>query len=318
MRVKFMQVLIADDCPTTRNVLKKFLVKWGYDPVTAEDGEQALTQLTEDNAPRLAILDWNMPRVEGPVVCQRLRDSNLERYTYVIFLTAKEGEENLAEAMKSGADDYVTKPVSELELKYRLEAGRRVIELQDRILKSQRKIDVLSTHDLLTGVLNRASVFDRLKQELDRSRRKQSPVGIMTVQSNDLKATNEQLGRDAGDELLTEVGARLNQVIRTYDHVGRLEGGRFIIILPDTDREQTRKTTDRVLQALAANPLCVAGKPIVPSFNIGVCNSLDIGYDFEALLSGVDDATEQARESTDRIHYFVNPADSQSSRQASI
>jgi diguanylate cyclase (GGDEF)-like protein len=187
-----------------------------------------------------------------------------------------------------------------------------VIELQDRLIKSQRKIDVLSTQDLLTGVLNRASVFERLRQELDRSQRKSLPVGIMIVQANDLKPINEEHGREAGDQLLAELGHRIKRVIRTYDSAGRLKGNQFAIVLPDTNRHQAQKAADRVIQALTSTPICIDGNSINAAIGIGASNTLDVGYDFDVLLSNVDEAIAATKRGEECVQFalhdtFVGP-----------
>lgn len=136
-----IDVLFADDCPTTRSIIRKSLCEWGYTPFLATNGEEALEMLLAPEGPRLAVLDWTMPILEGPEVCRRLREvQDPDRYTYVIFLTAKTADEDLAHAIAAGADEFVTKPVKETDLNFRLANGKRTIELRDELVRARSEI----------------------------------------------------------------------------------------------------------------------------------------------------------------------------------
>ena len=127
-----MRILIADDNLVFRSVLQAILTQWGYDVVVASDGGQAWRLLQAEQAPRLAILDWMMPGLDGVEVCRRVRAARSLPYTYILILTAKSQCNDLAAAMESGADDYVTKPFKSVELRARLRAGRRILDLENQ------------------------------------------------------------------------------------------------------------------------------------------------------------------------------------------
>jgi two-component system, cell cycle response regulator len=128
-----MRILVAEDNLVFQWGLKAMLTQWGYDVVVASDGEEAWRLLQNEEGPRLAILDWMMPGLDGIEVCRRVRASKHLSYTYILILTAKTESEDLVTAMEAGADDYVTKPLKSGELRVRLRAGRRILELQDRL-----------------------------------------------------------------------------------------------------------------------------------------------------------------------------------------
>src|SRR5271154_2606775 len=119
------RVLIADDDPVSRRMLESFLAKWGYETITAADGLEALRILQSPGAPRLAVLDWMMPGMEGPQVCQRMREHPDWPYVYVLLLTARSEKTDLLGGLESGADDYLTKPFDSQELRGRLQVGHR-------------------------------------------------------------------------------------------------------------------------------------------------------------------------------------------------
>jgi len=135
-----MRILVAEDNPVLQRVLQSMLTQWGYDVVVASDGEEAWRLLQDEEGPRLAILDWLMPGLDGIEVCRRVRSANQLDYTYILILTAKTGSEDLVVAMDAGADDYVTKPFKSPELKARLRVGCRIIELQERLQFSRRPV----------------------------------------------------------------------------------------------------------------------------------------------------------------------------------
>ena len=125
-----MKILVADDSLFYRRALETAVVRWGYEPVSARDGAEALQILQGDHSPRLALVDWMMPKMEGVEVCQRIRAMEKPEPPYIIILTAKGGTENIVRALESGADDYVTKPFDLDELQARIRVGRRIVGLQ--------------------------------------------------------------------------------------------------------------------------------------------------------------------------------------------
>ncbi len=133
-----MKALIAEDNPGFRLALEKLLEKWGYEAVAAANGKQALEVLSRDDPPRLAILDWMMPELDGVEVCRRVREQNREPYIYILLLTAKDTAQELIEGMEAGADEYLRKPVNTHELRVRLRAGRRIIDLQEELVRAPR------------------------------------------------------------------------------------------------------------------------------------------------------------------------------------
>lgn len=123
-----MKVLIAEDNAIWRQLLKQNVLSWGYEPVVAEDGQQAWNILQLPGAPRLAILDWQMPNLDGIDVCRRVKSSQTLPFTYVVLLTSRDAEEDMVEGLDAGADDYLTKPIEPKILRSRLAAAQRIVE----------------------------------------------------------------------------------------------------------------------------------------------------------------------------------------------
>ena len=134
------RILIAEDHYVSRHLLERNLTNWGFQVVTAEDGEAAVRILESEDAPPLAIVDWMMPRMDGLEVCRRVRALKDRPYIYLVLLTAKSHKEEIATGLEAGADDYVIKPFDPDELRARLKVGQRVVELERTLA---RKIDDL-------------------------------------------------------------------------------------------------------------------------------------------------------------------------------
>ncbi len=125
-----MRLLLADDNHFYRLALEATLRQWGYEVTSVADGAAALEVLLSEDAPKMAILDWMMPKLSGPEVCRQVRERHRPEPTYIIVITAKGGKQNIITALEHGADDYVTKPCDREELQARLQVGRRIVSLQ--------------------------------------------------------------------------------------------------------------------------------------------------------------------------------------------
>jgi len=219
------RILIADDSVVSRHLLDATLRKWGYDVVVACDGTEALSYLQRPDAPKLAILDWVMPGLTGPEVCSKVREqANGSEYTYILLLTSKSLKEDLIEGMEAGADDYITKPFDQHELKVRLRAGTRIIDLENELVRAREALREQATKDSLTLLWNRSSILDILDRELIRGQREQRPVAVLLADLDRFKSVNDTYGHFAGDAVLREFTRRITGSMRAYDAMGRYGG----------------------------------------------------------------------------------------------
>lgn len=134
-----MKILIAEDDAISRRILEKTLTNWGYSVVVTNDGNSAWEELKSGNY-RLAVLDWMMPGMDGVELCNRVRELKSDNYTYLILLTAKSQKTDIVKGLQSGADDYVTKPFDHEELKSRIQAGKRILFLEEQLAKQVQEI----------------------------------------------------------------------------------------------------------------------------------------------------------------------------------
>jgi CheY-like chemotaxis protein len=138
-----MRILIAEDDRISRRLLERKLASWGYEVVSCTNGAEAWQALHRDNAPSLAILNWMMPGMDGVEVCREIRKQKPPAYTYIILLTARDRKRDIVEGIEAGADDYVTKPFNPHELKVRIRAGRRILEMQGELMQREKLRGVL-------------------------------------------------------------------------------------------------------------------------------------------------------------------------------
>ncbi len=127
-----MKVLVADDSPISRHLLEVSLSSSGYETQLVADGAEALRVLEQEDGPKLVILDWMMPHMDGVEVCRAVKNRTAGPYVYIILLTAKGHQEEINEGLEAGADDYVIKPFDLQELKARLRVGKRILELHEQ------------------------------------------------------------------------------------------------------------------------------------------------------------------------------------------
>ena len=149
-----MRILIAEDDATSRMILKSILTTWGYEVVETLDGTEAWQALEEEDAPRLVILDWMMPGMNGEEICRKLRETQPLRSIYIILLTSKGEKEDVVEGLEAGANDYIRKPFDRPELRARVRVGERVLELEAALAERIRALqDALAHVKTLQGLL---------------------------------------------------------------------------------------------------------------------------------------------------------------------
>ena len=126
-----MRILIADDDNIIREILFRSLSLWGYEPETVSDGDEAAAVLLSDNRPRVALLDWEMPGVNGLTLCQRNAARRNLRPTYCILLTVHSTANDISKGLEAGACDFLAKPLHHLLLRRRLAVWRRLVEVEE-------------------------------------------------------------------------------------------------------------------------------------------------------------------------------------------
>ena len=163
-----MKILIAEDDPVSATLLQTLLTQWDYEVVITENGDDALSVLSADDGPSLAILDWIMPGLSGPDVCRKVRSASTSRPLYLILLTRLGKRDNIVEGLEAGADDYLAKPFDAAELRARVQAGRRVVNLEGELHDRVRELeDALANVKQLQGLLPICSYCKKIRDDQD-------------------------------------------------------------------------------------------------------------------------------------------------------
>jgi two-component system cell cycle response regulator len=295
-----MRLLIADDSIVSRHLLEATLRKWGYEVAVACDGLEAWEILQGENPPRLAILDWVMPGLTGPEVCKRVRESSRGKeanYTYILLLTSKSQREDLIEGMESGADDYLTKPFDQHELKVRLRAGTRIVDLERELVSAREELREQATKDFLTRIWNRSSILDIFQREMTRAERERRALGVVLADLDRFKNVNDSHGHFAGDAVLREFTRRMSASMRPYDAIGRYGGEEFLILLPGCDEHCTAAQAERLRLALASEQMLLNESRLTITASFGATSWRPGPGDTtpESLIRIADDALYMAK-----------------------
>lgn len=292
-----MKILVAEDDPITRRLLEARLTQWGHEVVARGDGVQAWETLSSNDAPRLAILDWMMPGMDGVTLCRELRKLEKPQYTYIILLTAKTGKQDVIEGLEAGADDYIMKPFDAHELKVRVRAGSRIVSLQQELISALEVSEYQASHDALTGLWNRRAIIDVLKRELARCEREDVSVGVIIGDLDHFKRINDSWGHLAGDAVLREVAKKLASSVRPYDAVGRYGGEEFLIICPGVDLECIQGVAESFRVRLTESPLVTSEGllDVTMSFGATSADGREEG-DADSVVGCADRALYRAKE----------------------
>jgi two-component system cell cycle response regulator len=291
-----MRILIADDELMSRKLLQKTLERAGYEVTAVENGRLAAAQLCPANGPRLALLDWVMPELDGPGVCSEVRKRKEQSYVYMILLTSKESKEDVVAGLESGADDYLTKPFDPEELKARLRTGLRILDLEDRLVEAREEMRFQATHDGLTTLWNRSMIVDLLRRELARSQREHFSTAILMCDLDHFKNVNDTYGHLVGDDVLRETAKRLLASVRSYDFVGRYGGEEFLVVLNNCNPSYAFARAQEICKAIAQKPVLSTSGPVPITMSLGLLLNQEWGRrPVEELLHEADTALYAAK-----------------------
>jgi diguanylate cyclase (GGDEF)-like protein len=289
-----VRILIADDDVTSRLVLAGVLKKHGHEVVVTVDGAEAWDALQRPDAPRLAILDWVMPGLSGVDVCRRARTIESDQPPYIILLTSRGQKTDIVTGLEAGADDYLAKPFDPGELLARVDVGRRLIELQARLIEARDALSHEAMHDPLTGVLNRRAFGSALSRELSRKRRNNNVLAVGICDIDHFKQINDTYLHQTGDEVLCGLVRIMQGNLRGHDVLGRRGGDEFVVLTEHAREDGAAILYERLRAAIADNPIQTGAgiMPITISFGVKIWAD---GETEEELLAAADAALYQAK-----------------------
>lgn len=288
-----MKILIADDDGISRKMMAMMLRKMGYEVESSTNGRDALDKLSNPDGPRLALLDWMMPEMDGPEVVRSLRAANGQQYVYAILLTSKNSQEDLVEGLDAGADEYLTKPCNSDELKARLLTGERILRLEDKLVAAREEMRFKATHDALTSVWNRGKILEALDHALGDA----ESLAVLMCDIDHFKAINDRFGHLVGDEVLREVARRLRGGVRANDLIGRYGGEEFLVVLNGCDPPRLLERAERLREVIAGESFRTEAGEVSFTVSIGAVavERQDRGAPGGLILNLADAALYQAK-----------------------
>jgi diguanylate cyclase (GGDEF)-like protein len=292
-----MRILVAEDDHLSRLMMQRMLQTFGYEVILAADGRRAVEILSEPDGPRLALVDWMMPELDGVELCREIRSHRDGSYIYILLLTSKQNSEDIVAGLEAGADDYITKPCQPAELKARLHTGRRILSLEQKLIDAREEMRFQATRDGLTGLWNRSSILTRASSELQRSLTHGRPFSLLLCDIDHFKAINDTHGHLVGDLVLKEVADRLSSAVRPYDAVGRYGGEEFLIVLRDYEHTALADRADQIRSKVASTPVRFQNGELSVSVSIGAVHNTGVQSDLplEKLLARADAALYRAK-----------------------
>jgi two-component system cell cycle response regulator len=266
------RVLIVDDDPLTREHISTLVQNAGFEVLVAESGRDALLQLRRDYCP-IVISDWQMPDMDGVQLCRAIRDESFPGYVYLMLLTARDAQQDILHGLDAGADDYLTKRITEAELVARLRTAKRIVALEQSLRENLEEKRRQATTDALTGANNRHYFDKHLGRELKRVRRFGGWLSVLLLDIDLFKSINDQFGHGVGDEVLVHFAERVRAGLpRDYDWSARIGGEEFAVVLPQTDVTGALVVAEKLRQYVASAPMMTAAGPMNVTVSIGVAS----------------------------------------------
>jgi diguanylate cyclase (GGDEF)-like protein len=293
-------ILLAEDDPVTRMLMTRFLKKAGYEVDAVANGSEALDKMTKRYYPML-VTDWEMPEMDGVALCKAVRNMQLDGYVYALLLTARDAKEHIIAGLEAGADDYLIKPVHEAELIARLNAGRRILGLEQSLRAANQRNRILSITDALTGAYNRRYLMEQLPRELERCRRYAYPLSVLMCDIDHFKQINDARGHAAGDEVLQQFAARAQKSIRiNSDWVARYGGEEFLIVLPETAHEGAVAVAEKIRSLISLTPFATRAGDAAVTASFGIASTgpsgPDISLKVDAIIRTADECLYRSKQ----------------------
>ena len=291
-----MKILIADDSPVYRHLMKQAVSGHGYRLIIAANGNDAW-RLFEEHKPEIVLTDWNMPGFEGPELCRQIRQSERKAYCYVILITSQSDKKRVVEGLAAGADDYLTKPFDEGELLARVAVGHRIIALQRQIEFKNARLEELALTDELTGLPNRRAIEQWAVREISLAERHHFSLWMVIADLDHFKDINDAFGHNVGDLVLRGFADVLRTNTRQSNMCARFGGEEFLMMLSHADLKSTIIAVDRVRAEFQRRKFMTRSGTVEATASFGIAGlERGVAMGFEQLVSMADRALYRAKQ----------------------
>jgi len=291
-----MKILALNNDPMERTVIQQLLMHVGHELIWADDSETAM-QLLQEGEVRFVLADRTTTDMDGKQFIKRVRDAEPPYYIYILLMTDQIEEIDNA-TPRTGADDYLQKPINPLELKSRVRIGQRILNLGDSLVAAKDTMERVAMYDTLTGVLNQKAFLILSRGELERARRGQSPFSMIAMDIDNFKAINDKYGENIGNDVLVVMAKAMREKSRPYDGMGRYEADLFLISLPGVIGLDAEKIANRILKGIFnTNISLLDGTELSVSVSAGIvcATRINAATEVEALLQTAKEAVAHAK-----------------------
>ncbi|GAA5316413.1 MAG: diguanylate cyclase [Candidatus Pelagadaptatus aseana] len=264
------KILVVDDIEDNIKLLSFDLEDDDHQVITATNGKECLL-LAETEKPDLILLDMMMPIMDGKETLTHLKQDDALKEIPVIMVSAKDGDDDVIEALDIGAHDYVAKPFIYPVLAARMRSALRLKASQEKLMEANQLLEKLASYDSLTGAYNRRQFFNLAKAEFSKTVRSQQPLSIIMLDIDHFKSINDTYGHAAGDQALIDLTKTCKEICRTSDIISRFGGEEFVICCPSADLHGAASLAERLREGIAAMTLkAEAGKTFKFTASFGV------------------------------------------------
>jgi two-component system, cell cycle response regulator len=288
-----LSVLVVDDDPDVSAMLEALLTNAGYRVVAARSVFMALEALAEETFP-IVVIDRGLEDGDGIRLCREIRQSSSPGYVYIILLTARDSREDVVAGLQAGADDYLSKSVSESELIARLNTASRIVRLERSLRETLSERTKVTTTDVLTGGHNRRHFVKQIGRDLEKALQARRPLSLLVIDIDLFKPLNDRHGHVAGDELLRQLSNRVRFALpHDEDWIARIGGEEFVVVLPNTDLRNAAAIGERLRTAVHATPFHVAGVDVSITISLGAASLATLDPDEEISAQALLDQADQ-------------------------
>jgi len=266
-------ILLADADPGSSTHLRELLESWNYQVEVIADGAAAFKRLNNPQSPALAIVDYELPSMKGFEVIAETRRRARQQAPWLMLMSAAADLEKIEMATKAGVDDFLLKPVNEMDLLVRLRTAERVQHLYHELQEQMQAVRFHASHDSLTGLLNREAMMRLLFQETDRVQRMRTPLTLMIIDLDKFSEINTEFGYGTGDAVLREFTQRLRRYLRSYDIIGRCGEDEFLVGLPGCLADQAAVMAERLQTTILEKPYHIHRDVLTVTASIGIATS---------------------------------------------
>jgi diguanylate cyclase (GGDEF)-like protein len=327
-----LKVLVVEDSKIVRTVLCKYLGQMEIQHIfVAENGQEAINIFRREN-PDIVLLDGLLPDIDGFEVAKQIRDiekmlfeiEGRKSWAPIIFLTSMDNDEDLARGIQAGGDDYLKKPVSLIVLKAKINAMRRLVEMQHdnakitqqlnkairQLNEVNKELQIQSSTDKLTGISNRRMFDETLQKEWRRCERLKLPISLIMMDVDLFKQYNDTYGHQGGDRCLKAIAAQIDRSVqRSGDLAARYGGEEFALILGQTDAKGAlfiaNRTREYVSELKIKHPTSATQ---LVTISCGVASLVpDQHFAIADLIKAADDALYQAKKQGRNTVIFAEP-----------